>query len=205
MLLVVSIAVFLAAHMLPALPGPRAKLVGWLGERAYLSAYGILSILLLALVALAYADADRPLLWETQSWMRHLALLLMLPVCFLLVATFTTPNPYSIGIGSKGFDPLYPGPLLLTRHPLLHALAWWAGLHLLVNGDGASVLMFGFFLILAMAGFPMMKAKRKDAPPFPPRNLRLSDIGLWRILLAVLLYALLLWAHPYAIGVNPLG
>lgn len=201
--LIFSIALFLAAHILPALPVPRARLAGLLGEKGYLLAYGALSLLLLALIAIAYAQAPRPPLWETPLWLRHLTLLVMLPCCYFLVATFTTPNPYSIGIGAKGFDPMKPGPLRLTRHLLLLALSLWSGAHLAVNGDAASALLFGFLLLLSLAGFPMMAAKRR-APPFPGKRLSLSDIGWVRIALALALYALLLWAHPYVIGVDPL-
>ncbi|TAN57060.1 MAG: NnrU family protein [Rhodospirillales bacterium] len=203
-LLLTAIAFFLAAHILPALPVPRAFLTGRMGERGYLLAYGLLSLLLLGLVADAYAQAPRHLLWETATWMRHATLGLMLPTCLLLVIAVTTPNPYSIGIGARGFDPLKPGPLRLTRHPLLHALGLWAGAHLIPNGDAESLVLFGFFLALALAGFPMMTAKRRH-PSFPKRPLCLSDIGIWRIALALVLYAALLWAHPHVIGVNPLG
>ncbi|MBF0166776.1 MAG: NnrU family protein [Alphaproteobacteria bacterium] len=202
-LLLLSILLFLVAHILPALPKARARLVACLGEKTYLLAYGALSLLLLALVAHAYVQAERSPLWPVETWMRHTTLLVMLPVCLLLVIAFTTPNPYSIGIGARGFDPANPGPLRMTRHPLLLALALWAAIHLLPNGDGESLVMFGFFLLLALAGFPMMKAKRK-APPFPSRRPVLSDIGWWRLILAVLLYAALLWAHPVVIGVDPL-
>jgi len=199
-----AIALFLAAHILPALPVPRTFLIGRLGETGYLLAYGFLSLLLLGLVAYAYAQAPRHLLWETAIWMRHATLGLMLPCVLLLVIALTTPNPYSIGIGARGFDPLHPGPLRLTRHPLLHALTLWTGAHLIPNGDAESLVLFGFFLVLALAGFPMMTAKRQH-PPFPKRPLCLADIGLWRIALALVLYAGLLWAHPYVIGVDPLG
>lgn len=202
--LILAILLFLAAHILPALPGPRARLVRLLGERAYLLAYGGLSLLLLTFIALAYAQAPRPPLWETPLWLRHATLLTMLPCCYLLVVTFTVPNPYSIGIGGKGFDPENPGPLRLTKHPLLWALCLWSGTHLAVNGDGASALLFGWFLLLSLAGFPMLAAKRR-VPSFPGKRLSFSDIGLGRIMLALLLYAALLWAHPYVIGVDPLG
>lgn len=203
-LLLSAILFFLLTHSLPAMPRLRARLVGLLGERGYLTAYGALSLLSLLLVGLAFAGADRMALWETRTWMRHAALAVMLPACLLLAVTFTTPNPYSIGIGARGFDPAKPGPLRLTRHPLLHALALWAGVHILPNGDLPSLVMFGFFLLLALAGFPMMAAKRKT-PPFPPGRLRFSDVGWWRLGLGLGLYALLLWAHPYVIGVDPLG
>ncbi|MBF0356544.1 MAG: NnrU family protein [Alphaproteobacteria bacterium] len=202
-LLLLSILLFLVAHILPALPMARARLVARLGEKVYLLAYGALSLLLLALVAHAYVLAERSPLWPVETWMRHTTLLVMLPVCLLLVIAFTTPNPYSIGIGARGFDPANPGPLRLTRHPLLLALALWAAIHLLPNGDGESLVLFGFFLLLALAGFPMMKAKRK-VPPFPSRRLVLSEIGWWRLVLAALLYAALLLAHPVVIGVDPL-
>ena len=37
------------------------------------------------------------------------------------------------------------------------------------------------------------------------QKLSLGEIGWWRLLLAVVIYAALLWGHPFLFGVNPLG
>ena len=54
------------------------------------------------------------------------------------------------------------------------------------------------------------RAERPSAVPFGAivsgrQKLSLGEIGWWRILLAVVIYAALLFAHPYLFGVNPLG
>ena len=42
-------------------------------------------------------------------------------------------------------------------------VALWAFLHLVANGDLASILFFGAFLIVALAGAPSIDAKRRRA------------------------------------------
>ena len=49
----------------------------------------------------------------------------------------------------------------MTRHPFLMGVALWAFLHLVANGDVASVLLFGTLLVVALAGAPSIDAKRR--------------------------------------------
>ena len=111
----------------------------------------------------------------------------------------------------------------VTRHPMLCAFAIWAGVHMLVNGDAASWLFFGTFLLTVLAGIPSLDAKleRRDpgrwaalsgltsALPFAAilagRNRFVArEIG-WRIpLLGLVLWAALIALHPLVIGVSPL-
>jgi len=51
--------------------------------------------------------------------------------------------------------------LRVTRHPFLWGVAIWAVGHLLVNGDRASIVLFGGMLILAVSGTSSIDAKRR--------------------------------------------
>jgi uncharacterized membrane protein len=115
------------------------------------------------------------------------------------------------------------GMLRITRHPFLWGVAIWAAGHLLVNGDRASIVLFGAMLLLALFGTSSIDAKRKRAlgatwdgfaaqtsnVPFAAilagkQKLSLGEIGWWRLALAVAIWAALLFGHPYAFGVSAL-
>ena len=51
--LLVAIAAFLLAHVVPPAPPVRARLIGWLGQRVYLGAYSLLSVALIAWIVAA--------------------------------------------------------------------------------------------------------------------------------------------------------
>ncbi len=115
------------------------------------------------------------------------------------------------------------GMLRITRHPFLWGVAIWAAGHLLVNGDRAGLVLFGAMLVLAIFGTVSIDGKRARAlgdrwdgfaaqtsnVPFAAilagrQSLKVGEIGWWRIALAVIVYAALLFGHPYAFGVRAL-
>ena len=115
------------------------------------------------------------------------------------------------------------GMLRITRHQFLWGVAIWAAGHLLVNGDAASIVLFGSLLILSLFGTASIDAKRRRALgakwdafaaqtsniPFAAvaqgrQRLSLGEIGWWRIVLAIGVWAALAWAHPYLFGVRAL-
>ena len=61
-------AVFLLAHMIPARPALRRRLADWLGERAYLALYSLVSILILIWLFAAAAGAPLLVLWHAPGW-----------------------------------------------------------------------------------------------------------------------------------------
>jgi uncharacterized membrane protein len=101
------------------------------------------------------------------------------------------------------------------RHPVLVALALWASLHLLPNGDLAHVLLFGIFALFAVLGRGLIdrRKKREMTPTLwqalhdrvaaqPPMGAPASTRGaVVRILLAVVAYGALLVFHDLVIGV----
>jgi uncharacterized membrane protein len=111
------------------------------------------------------------------------------------------------------------GMLLVTRHPMLWSFAIWAAVHILGNGDLASMLFFGAFLVTALAGMPSIDAKiaaRNPAAwqalaaatsliPGARNGFPLGRVGALPFAVGGLLWAVLFAAHPYVIGVSPLG
>jgi uncharacterized membrane protein len=53
------------------------------------------------------------------------------------------------------------GIVRITRHPFLWGVALWALVHLIVNGDLASLVLFGSLLVLALGGTVSIDAKRR--------------------------------------------
>jgi uncharacterized membrane protein len=142
----------------------------------------------------------------------------------LIVPGLTTPNPTSVR-QEGALDRPNPvrGMLRITRHPFLWGVAIFSAGHLLVNGDAASIILFGTLFALSVLGTFSIDAKRRRALgakwdafaaqtsniPFAAmvqgrQRLNLGEIGWWRIVLAVAVWALLAWAHPYLFGVRAL-
>lgn len=202
----------------------RAELVGRVGENVYRALYSLLALVAVAWLATAWRAAPFVPLWQPGAGLRHLTLLLM-PLAFLLViASLTTHNPTAVG---QRPDPDAGEPATgitrITRHPFMWGVGLWAVLHVLANGDQAALLFFGTFAVLALGGTTLIDARRtrENAPgwgvflqatsnlPFQAilqRRQRFvpREIGLWRVALALGLYVLLLWLHPWLFGASPL-
>ncbi|MFT4717521.1 MAG: putative membrane protein [Paracoccaceae bacterium] len=125
--LLVGLAMWWGTHLLKrVLPGMRRDMDKTIGIGP---SKGIISVLILASVVLmfiGYRSADLTPLYTPFPGIGHLNNLLMLPAIYLL------------GVGPSG------GRLSTRiRHPMLWGMFIWAVAHLLVNGDVASVVMFG--------------------------------------------------------------
>ena len=89
----------------------------------------------------------------------------------------------------------------VLRHPFLWGTALWAVSHLLVNGDLASLLLFGTFA--AYAFFDMRSADRRGATLSSKRYPWWRDAVL--VAFGTAAYLILVYLHPYWFGVavNP--
>lgn len=212
-------AAFFLTHSIPVRPAIKSRLVAHLGARGFTLAYSALSLAMLTLLIRAAGQAPYVQLWAQMPWHRHVVHLGMLAVCLILALGLGRPNPFSFGgARNSSFDPARPGMVRWVRHPILLALALWAGLHLLPNGDLAHVILFGVLGAFAIAGRHLIdRRKQRDlgpetwqalwqatrrAPLFrtttPPAMIAIrlgGGIGLFIALLA---------AHPHVIGVPAL-
>ncbi|MBD1549357.1 NnrU family protein [Roseibium aggregatum] len=188
-LLVLGLLVFLGAHALPIFSGARNALVARLGAMPYRGLFSVVSAVGLVLIVMGYGQArmdGSPLLYDPPAWTRHVTMLLMLPVFVLLIATYV------------------PGRIRkITRHPMLVAVKLWALAHLLSNGDLASVLLFGGFLVWAVADRISVKRRGDPGTPF---SVEVAGKGpaadIFAIVAGLVVYGLFVWkGHALVIGV----
>jgi uncharacterized membrane protein len=189
LLLIVGLVLFLGVHSIAIVsPALRARTIQGLGEGAYKGLYSLVSLVGFVLICYGFglARATSVVLYSPPTWARHLALIVMVPVFPLLIATYL------------------PGRIkAAAKHPMLAAVQFWAFAHLLANGSLADVLLFGGFL--AWAVLDRISLKRRSVP----QVLRTAPPGPWNDVIVVVVglavYALFIgWAHARLFGTSPL-
>jgi uncharacterized membrane protein len=188
-LLILGLVLFLGVHSVVIVsPQFRARTIQRLGEGAWKGLYSLISLVGFVLICYGFGLARQApvVLYVPPIWLRHVALLIMLPVFPLLFAAYL------------------PGRIkTAAKHPMLAAVKFWALAHLLANGSLADVLLFGAFLGWAVAD--RISVKRRPAP----RVVRSAPARAWNDAVAVVLrlgvYVLFIgWAHGRLFGVSPL-
>jgi uncharacterized membrane protein len=187
-LLVIGLSIFFLIHIVPTLPDARRGLVRVLGEAAYKAVFSVASLLGFALMVIGYgrmqvmAD-ENPEVWTPPVGMRHVAFVLMIPAMVLLVATYVPSHIRSA-----------------MRHPMLIAIALWAVSHLLANGDLASILLFGSFLVYAVYDLISVQSRVALGPLGSRTGGLLGDVVVVAAGLALYIFMLLV-GHARLIGV----
>lgn len=226
--LIAAAAFFVLIHLLIAGTRVRDSITGRIGEGPYSGLFALTSIGGLVWLGWAFA-VGRGQPWNEAYWSltpatRHIQVALQLIALFFIVSGFFTPNPTSVRQeGALDRPDVVRAMLRVTRHPFLWGVAIWAVGHLLVNGDRASIVLFGALLILAISGTSSIDAKRRrklgdkwDAyaaqtsnVPFAAilsgrQKLSLGEIGIAPFLTTIAVWAALLFAHPFLFGVAAL-
>jgi len=183
--LIAGLIIFFAAHSISIVaPAQRDALQTRFGAMGWRGLYSLVSLLGFILIILGYGMArqEAVVLYTPPGWLRHLAMLLLVFVFPMALAAYL------------------PGRIKTAlKHPLLVATKTWALAHLLVNGGSADVLLFGSFLVWAVADRISLKRRR-------PREIPALPAGRYNDIIAVVgglaLYAaFVLWLHRALIGV----
>lgn len=128
--LVIGVLLWAYSHLMKRVtPGLRAGLGDTPGKMVATA----LSLLAIWAMVHGYRSAEVVILWEPPAFLRHVNNLLM------VVAVVLVNLGYSRGV-MRGW----------LRHPMLTAVKTWAVAHLLVNGDLASLVLFGGILAWAV-------------------------------------------------------
>jgi len=203
--LAAAVLLLILSHVLPSAPPVRARLIERFGGATFFAAYGVLSLVILIWVIIAFQRADSAIwLYLPPVWGRAAALGLM-PLATFLVAGRLIQRP----------GPVPTGVYRITAAPGSLGLLLWTLLHLLNLGSGRHVLLFGGMATIALVA---LVKNARTAPgerravgvvPFlavvrgrerlAPRELALP------LLLGLLGYGLLLWLHPRVIGPALIG
>jgi uncharacterized membrane protein len=218
--LIVSGIVFHGSHIVLSSTRLRGTLRDQIGERGYLALYSVVALATLAWFVTAYIHAPTIMLWPFAPRMAYVPVIVMPFAAILLIAGYATPNPTAVGMERvAGDDDPAPGIMRVTRHPIMWATGLWALSHLVASGDLASLLFFGSLAALALGGTVLIDHKKRLALgsnwprlaevtsniPFLAiaagrTRLRLHEIGLLRVVAGLLLYAVMLLAHPLYTG-----
>lgn len=154
----------------------------WKGLYAILSAAGFLLIIW----GFSLARSNPFILWAPPTWTRHLTAALMLLAFLFLVAAYVPGNHLKAMVG----------------HPMLVATKTWAVAHLLANGTLADAILFGSFLIWAIADFAVSRRRDRAAGVSYPA----IGIGRDGLVIAIALLAFIWFArygHEWLIDVRP--
>ena len=84
----------------------------------------------------------------------------------------------------------------ILRHPMLVGIVLWGTGHLFANGDLASVLLFGSFVVYSLLDIALANAQGRVASvEVTPVHDVIAVVG------GIVLYGVFLFLHPYVIGV----
>lgn len=211
---------FTGGHLALSTSRVRTNLVSRLGEYCFAGVYSVVTAAGLALLVWAWTRAPYVPIWPMAAWTRWVPFVVMPVVLLMQVAGYTTPAPTVYGMSDRLGEAR--GIHRITRHPVNISSAIWAAAHLFPNGDVAAIGLFGSVLVLGVAGSLHIDRRRAAADPegwatyarqtsvlpfaaiLAGRNrLDLREIGAWRIIVTVLLFAGFLWLHPWLIGASP--
>ncbi|SDI30780.1 NnrU family protein [Lutimaribacter saemankumensis] len=176
-LLIIGLILWIAAHLFKRVaPGAR-ETMGNAGK-------GVAAVAILAglvLMVLGYRQAEFVNVWYPPSWTVHLNNLLM------LFAVFFFAMSHSKGRLKARF-----------RHPMLASVKIWAVAHLLVNGDLASIILFGGLLVWAVLEVILINRSEPWVAPQPGDPKR--DVIL---VVATVVGFVVIAAIHYWLGVSP--
>ena len=213
---------FLGIHLGVSGTALRDRAVAAAGPRGYMLAFSVASVGAIIWLVLAYQSAPYVPTWgQLQEW-KPVMIVLMLPAFLLVVIGLSTPNPTAVAQESLADRPPQ-GIVRITRHPFLMGVALWSVLHLIGNGDVASLLFFAALTITAVAGTVSIDAKRRRAlgdqawdvfasrtsiVPFAAilaghNRFDMREVGRWRTAAGFAAYALMLGGHTHVVGVSP--
>ena len=182
--LILGLALWIGAHFFKRIaPGVRVGL----GDKGKLLVT-VLSLAGVVLMVVGYRAAEWVPLYTPLPGMGHANNTLMLVSLFL----------FGVG-GTKGT--LYPK----MRHPMLWGVVIWSVAHLLVNGDQASLVLFGGMGVWAFAEMVLINRAEGWVPPTNGRGLKGDAMNLVGTIVLLGVIALIHgWlGHPVFMGTYP--
>ncbi|MES2843430.1 MAG: NnrU family protein [Pseudomonadota bacterium] len=179
-LLILGLVLWSGAHFMKRIaPDARAQL----GDRGK-AVLGVAILLSVVLMVLGYRSAPFIEVWTPPAFLTHLNNLLMILAFYLYAAS-----------GAK------TAITRKIRHPQLTAVKTWAVAHLLVNGDLASIILFGGLLAWAVVSVILINRAQRDWQRPAPVPAKKEITAIVATLVVVVIVMLI---HNW-LGVQPWG
>lgn len=187
LIFILGLVVFFAIHVVRMLaPGFREAQIAKMGEGPWKGIYSLVSALGLGLIIWGWMRyrLDAPEIYTPPEWGWHATLLLVLVALILNFAAYVPTGKIKATVGN----------------PFLLAVILWSIGHLVANGDLASLILFGSFLIYSVWNLIAVVGRDQPTPVFATY---------WGDVLAVALglgtyVVLILWLHVWLFGVPPM-
>lgn len=178
-LLIAGLLLWTLAHYFKRLMPARRAAMGDKGRGLVAAAIGISLLLMI----FGYRWAEFIPVWSPPSFFTHINNLLMLITFFVFGMSATTGR-----LRGK------------MRHPMLLSVKIWAVAHLLVNGDLASIILFGGMLSWAVGSVILINRSEEWVRPAP------GDAKKDKILVVITLVSFTVVALIHMLlGVSPFG
>ncbi|GAA5192601.1 NnrU family protein [Ferrimonas gelatinilytica] len=178
--LALGLLLFFLPHLMVG-QAPMVRLRQRLGAKGYRGVFSLVVLLGLVLIVVGMGRVDDVRLYQPPAWSQHLAPLLMLLACYLLLLS-------QLG-GAISRQ---------TAHPMSLAVLLWALAHLGANGGLSGTLLFATFAL-----YSLLAIWRQYLRGVRPR-LRPGRLGrhheIWLALFTLALFLSLLLLHPHLFG-----
>ncbi|MEM5521370.1 NnrU family protein [Sulfitobacter sp. AS59] len=182
-LLILGMILWVGAHYFRRLMPEHRAALGNKGK----GVIAVAIVVSLVMIIIGYRGAAFIDVWYPPSFLTHLNNLLMV-FAFWVYGS-------SAAKGAKAW------PAYKTRHPQLMAVKIWAVAHLLVNGDLASIILFGGMLAWAVGSVILINKAEPDWTPPPAAGkatyIRLAVITVVMLIITIAIHTLL--------GVSPVS
>jgi len=182
-LLVTGMLMWSVVHLFPAVAtGPRNNLVNKIGLGPYKGGFALLIVISIVVMIFGWRSFEPVDIYFPPVWGKHVTYLLVLLTFILFFAAKRKTNIKRI-----------------LRHPQLTGLVLWSIGHLFANGDNRSLVLFiglGLWAILEMTMINWRTGAWVKPEPVPVKSDVITVAG------GLVLFAILLLAHPYLTGVR---
>ena len=190
LLFILGLVLLFGIHMLPFYPEYRAQLIEKLdsdaidAEDMYKIIFSIISLLGLIFIGIGKGSMEYIGLWDIPTFFRYITVVLI-AISFILMVAAYLPN------NIKSYVP----------HPMLTGVIIWGVTHMIVNGDVASIILFGSFVVYSVVAIKLINRREYDKASEQDAQEKVSVVKDAIVVgIAMFGFLLLLWMHKLLFG-----
>jgi|ETN01SMinimDraft_1059929.scaffolds.fasta_scaffold22011_3 uncharacterized membrane protein len=159
-----GLILFFGTHLIPSFSKIKNFIVMKVGLNGYLGIFVLFSVTGMVLMIIGYKSGEG-LLYPASNWFYTNAKYFMLIACILLATAFLETHIR-----------------LILRHPMLSGIIIWSIVHLSVNPDRSSVMLFGSFLVFSVVSIITSEIRGKKLSDGTGNTIEVAEQFLLRVL-----------------------